>query len=186
MTIWRMRNSCCIPNATNTHSQYVIVCNAFPLYQSLHERVSVWRYMCTACLVVITATSVLRACNMFCLGISCMRNDEIFWSVKSSEVHEQLVMRLAGRERRAGSDFQQVIYSFLVTATLKSLWITDSHHRVLLSLYPTGVTTIFHWPNPSNCTMVPGSTQLLTQISTRDYLLRDKNGRCLKLTTLQL
>jgi hypothetical protein len=37
MTIWRMRFACWIPNATNTHSEYVILI-AFPLQQWLHER----------------------------------------------------------------------------------------------------------------------------------------------------
>jgi len=34
MAIWRMRIACWIPNATNTHSQYVILI-AFPLKQRL-------------------------------------------------------------------------------------------------------------------------------------------------------
>jgi len=34
MTIWRMRIACCIPKATNTHSEYVILI-AFPR-QRLH------------------------------------------------------------------------------------------------------------------------------------------------------
>jgi hypothetical protein len=33
---------------------------------------------------------------------------------------------------------------------------------------PDGVTGIFHWHNPSNCTMVLGSTQPLTEMSTRN------------------
>jgi hypothetical protein len=39
MTIWRMRNVCWIPKATNTHSEYIIFI-AFPLQQWLHERAS--------------------------------------------------------------------------------------------------------------------------------------------------
>ena len=42
MTIWRMCIACCIPKATNTHSQYVILI-AFPLQQWLYERASVIR-----------------------------------------------------------------------------------------------------------------------------------------------
>jgi len=37
MTMWRMRITCWIPTATNTHSQYVILI-AFLLQQWLHER----------------------------------------------------------------------------------------------------------------------------------------------------
>ena len=42
MTIWRMRIACCIPNTTNTHSDYVMLI-AFPLQQRLHERASMLR-----------------------------------------------------------------------------------------------------------------------------------------------
>ena len=35
ITIWRMRIACCIPKATNTHSEYVILI-AFTLQQWLH------------------------------------------------------------------------------------------------------------------------------------------------------
>ena len=39
----RMRIACCIPNATDTQSQYVIL-TAFPVQQWLHKRASVLRY----------------------------------------------------------------------------------------------------------------------------------------------
>jgi hypothetical protein len=35
----RMRSTCCIHKATNTHSQYVIFI-AFPLQQRLHKRIT--------------------------------------------------------------------------------------------------------------------------------------------------
>ena len=43
MTIWRMRISCWIPKATDTHSEYVTLI-AFPLQQWLHESTSLSRY----------------------------------------------------------------------------------------------------------------------------------------------
>jgi len=43
ITIGRMRVACCIPNATNTHSEYVILI-ALQLQQWLPERVSILRY----------------------------------------------------------------------------------------------------------------------------------------------
>jgi hypothetical protein len=49
--IWRMRIACCIPKATNTHSEYVIII-AFPLQQRLHERASLLRYTYIACRVL--------------------------------------------------------------------------------------------------------------------------------------
>jgi len=35
-------------------------------------------------------------------------------------------------------------------------------------LIPNGVRGIFHWHNPSGCTLALGSTQPLTEISTRN------------------
>jgi len=43
ITILRMLIACWIPNATNTHLEYVILI-AFPLQKWLHERASVLRY----------------------------------------------------------------------------------------------------------------------------------------------
>ena len=43
MTIWRMRIACCVPNATNIHSGYVVL-TVFPRQQLLHERDSMLRY----------------------------------------------------------------------------------------------------------------------------------------------
>ena len=42
--IWRMRVACWIPEATNTHSEYVNPI-ALPLQQWLHERPLMLRYM---------------------------------------------------------------------------------------------------------------------------------------------
>jgi len=50
MTIWRMCITCCIPKATNTDLQYVIII-ALPPQQWLQERASKLRYMYIARLV---------------------------------------------------------------------------------------------------------------------------------------
>jgi len=42
LTVWCMRIACCIPKATNTHSEYAILI-AFALQQWLHECASVLR-----------------------------------------------------------------------------------------------------------------------------------------------
>ena len=52
MTIWRMRIAWWIYNATNAHSQYVMLI-AFPLQQWLHQRTSMLRYTNIACLVTM-------------------------------------------------------------------------------------------------------------------------------------
>jgi hypothetical protein len=44
-TIWRMRTACMVTEATDTHSEYVIVI-AFPLQQWLDERTPVLRHTC--------------------------------------------------------------------------------------------------------------------------------------------
>jgi len=51
MTILHLCISCWIPEATNTHSEYVILI-AFPLQQWLHKHASVLRYMYIATLVI--------------------------------------------------------------------------------------------------------------------------------------
>jgi hypothetical protein len=50
MAIWRMRIACWTPKATNTHSEYVIRI-AFPRKKWLHERATMLRHTCVACLV---------------------------------------------------------------------------------------------------------------------------------------
>jgi len=61
ITIWRMRIACCIPKATDVHSEYAIPIT-LPLQQWLHESASVLRhtyivcvlsdmYMCTSCIL---------------------------------------------------------------------------------------------------------------------------------------
>ena len=52
MTVWRIHISLCIPKATNTLSEYVLLF-AFPLQQWLHECASMLRYMYFACLECI-------------------------------------------------------------------------------------------------------------------------------------
>ena len=50
ITILHMRIACWIPEATNTHSEYVILI-AFPLQQWLQERQPLLRYACIPSLV---------------------------------------------------------------------------------------------------------------------------------------
>jgi hypothetical protein len=49
-TIWRIRISCWIPKATDTHSEYVTLI-ALPLQQLLQERFSLLRCTYIACVV---------------------------------------------------------------------------------------------------------------------------------------
>ena len=48
--IWRMRVACCIPKATNTHSEYVmLIAFFFSVQQRLCERVSLLQIHCLYC-----------------------------------------------------------------------------------------------------------------------------------------
>ena len=57
--IRHMRVAFWTPKATNTHSEYVILI-AFPLQQWLHERASMLRYTCIACLVLENVSLFMR------------------------------------------------------------------------------------------------------------------------------
>ena len=50
MTVWSMRVACWIPNATTTHSEYVMLI-AFPVQQCLSERASLLLYKYVAALL---------------------------------------------------------------------------------------------------------------------------------------
>ena len=56
MTIWRMRIACCVPDVTNTHSEYVILI-AFPLQQWLQGRALMLSYIVFS--VIVEMESVL-------------------------------------------------------------------------------------------------------------------------------
>jgi hypothetical protein len=58
----RMRVACCIPKATNTHSEYVILIS-LPLQQWLHERVSALHYVYITCIVYWD--DALEVCRIF-------------------------------------------------------------------------------------------------------------------------
>jgi hypothetical protein len=65
-----------------------------------------------------------------------------------------------------------------------ALWLRYcATNRKVASSIPDGVIGTFHWHNPSDRTMVLGSTQPLTEMSTRS-LPGGKGGRCVGLTTL--
>jgi hypothetical protein len=61
MKIRRMRIACCIPKATKTFSEYVILI-AIPLQQWLHERASMLHYAYMACIVKIPCIWIFSLC----------------------------------------------------------------------------------------------------------------------------
>ena len=70
MTIWRMRPVCCIPKATNTLSEYVMLIT-FPLQQLLHESALDLRYTYISCLV----------CHLYkCSNSSCKKKSYSWYS----------------------------------------------------------------------------------------------------------
>ena len=66
--MWRMRFACCIMDATDTHSAYVILI-AFPWQQWLRDRTSMLRYTYIACLVITEKVSVYWAVGTESLNI---------------------------------------------------------------------------------------------------------------------
>ena len=73
---------------------------------------------------------------------------------------------------------------YCITGTQVAQWLRRcATNRKDAGSIPDGVTGIFHWPNPSDRTMVLGSNQPLTEMSTRN-ISWGKNGRCVRLTIL--
>jgi len=68
------------------------------------------------------------------------------------------------------------------TAVAQWLRCCATNRKVAGSI-PDGVIGIFHWHNPSDRTMALGSTQSLTEMSTRG-ISWGKSDRCLGLTIL--
>ena len=68
------------------------------------------------------------------------------------------------------------------TAVAQCLRCCATNRKVAGSI-PDGVIGIFHWHNPADRTMAMGSTQPLTEMSTR-RISWGKRGRCVRLTTL--
>ena len=62
MTIWRMRIACWVTNATNRHSEHVILI-AFLLQQWLRERATMIRYTFIVCLIEIKLKLKLVVCS---------------------------------------------------------------------------------------------------------------------------
>jgi len=109
MAIWRMRIACWITNATNTHSEYVILI-AYPLQQWLHERALVLRYMYIACRV----SSPVRKHSLVITERHCFH----FTSIKKP--HRTKKRRIL---RRIISQRPRILCSF--TAVMASLQINS-------------------------------------------------------------
>ena len=76
--------------------------------------------------------------------------------------------------------FTWVLHCRMGTAVAE--WLTMVTNRKVAGSIPDDVIGIFHW-HPSDRTMDLGSTQLLTEMSTRS-ISWGKGGRCVRLTTL--
>ena len=80
MTIWHMRIACRIPNATNTHSQHVLLI-AFALQLWLHEHASMLRYSTVPVLLIFSV--VFRPASVVCLHFAVLRIGPTFFLVPS-------------------------------------------------------------------------------------------------------
>ena len=73
---------------------------------------------------------------------------------------------------------------FIVQGTAVAQWLRCcATNRKVAGSIPDGVIGIFHWHNPSDHTMALGSTQPVTEMSTRK-ISWGRGGRCVRLTTL--
>ena len=65
---------------------------------------------------------------------------------------------------------RSIVFNFFFMALIlmvTNTWVSFIHNRKVAVSIPVGVTGIFHWHNPSDRTMALGSTQPLTEMSTR-------------------
>ena len=74
-TIWYMGFSSCIPNSTNTYSQYAILI-AFPTQQWFHERTAMLRYTYNACFVEFNLKNIVKN-KYFNYVIFYLANDNV-------------------------------------------------------------------------------------------------------------
>jgi len=133
MTVWRICISCCIPKATNTLSEYVLLI-AFPLQHWLHMCASMLHYTYIACLVYITIYKIQL--KYFSFRFICVK-----WSTKKNSLSLYLVwlglylqwtnVRVCEVHRRADSVWNihtyvlefGLIFQLLLTVTLSQLII---------------------------------------------------------------
>ena len=74
---------------------------------------------------------------------------------------------------------------FIGRGTGWHFWLSHcATNRKVAGLIPDGVIGIFHWHNPSGCTMALGLTHPLIEMSTRNIFPGGKGGRFVGLTIL--
>jgi hypothetical protein len=85
---------------------------------------------------------------------------------------------------------QRSLQILLILTIWGTRWRSCLNHcatsRKVAGSIPNGITGIFQGHNPSGRTMTLGSTQLLTEMSTRNISWGGKSGRCVRLTTFHL
>jgi hypothetical protein len=146
MTTWRMRIACWITKTTNTHSEYIILI-PFPL-QRLHERPSMLRYTHIACIVE-----------------RCQRSSQN--SNNTSTILNQMECCTFPVQLHNVSKIQHqncCTTIFIINALINNnCCVTAIQVRRSRVRFPK-----CHWHNPSGRTKALGSTQLLTEMSTRN------------------
>ena len=101
MAIWRVRIACWIPNATNTHSEYVTL-NVIPLQQWLPERASMVCCTYITCLVFSkayrpalepTQDPLPRVQGSLFPGVKRQEREADYWPPYSIRVNIDVVLR---------------------------------------------------------------------------------------------
>jgi hypothetical protein len=112
------------------------------------------------------------------------------YTIKQSNYRPGQALRVLGGwgsqiSRQSAHEYKKVV-SFTHRSPLPpEIILGTPFYRKVAGPIPDGVTGYFHWHNPSGCTMALGSTQHLTEMSTRiNYW--SKGGRCIGLTNCHL
>ena len=89
----RMRIACCIPNARNTHSEYVMLI-AFPQQQRFHERATILRCTYINCLLINYC--LWLSVEVMSLFLTCNEHSAIFCTDRGNFCFCQHSYELAG------------------------------------------------------------------------------------------
>jgi len=109
---WHICVACCLPKATDTHSEYVIFA-AFPLQQWLHKSASVLHYTYIACLVNSKSLSYkFLHYDIYSIQV-IVRIVTIMRSYCNTALHLIRHLRL----------YPQVFSTSLCTCTLPRIWV---------------------------------------------------------------
>jgi hypothetical protein len=100
-------------------------------------------------------------------------------------IHLSFTRRRRRRWRRHMRQFSNCIHVWYWCVVILWKWLRHcGRNRKLAGSIPDGIIRFFYWLNPSGRTIILGSTQPQTEMSTRNILRGVKGGRCVGPTAL--